>query len=79
MKFSPNICVFFRSITPPHKKTNGLILSLFNCIVVILNTPDGKKDEIPSEMFAHSVKTTTLHKLVVIYRGIDMVTCEEIQ
>lgn len=78
MKFSPNICVFFRSITP-HKKINGLILGLFNCIVVILNTPDGKKDEIPSEMFAHSVKTTTLHKLVVIYRGIDMVTCEEIQ
>lgn len=79
MKFSPNICVFFRSITPPHKKINGLILSLFNRIVVILNTLDGKKDEIPSEMLAHSVKTTILHKLVVIYRGIDMVTCEEIQ
>lgn len=46
MKFSPNICVSFRSITP-HKKINGLNLSLFNCIVVILNTLDGKKDEIP--------------------------------
>lgn len=51
MKFSPNICVFFRSITP-HKKINGMNLNLFNCIVVILNTLDGKKDEIPSEMLA---------------------------
>lgn len=45
------MCVFSLNY-PPHKKINGLILSLFNCIVVILNTLDGKKDEIPSEMFA---------------------------
>ena len=32
-----------------------------------------------SDIVRDSVKTTTLHKLVVIYRGIDMVTCEEIQ
>ncbi len=42
---------FFAQL-PPHKKINGLILSLFNRIVVILNALDGKKDEIPSEMFA---------------------------
>ena len=32
-----------------------------------------------SDIVRDSVKTTTLHKLVVIYRGIDMVKCEEIQ
>ena len=32
-----------------------------------------------SDIVRDSVKTTILHKLVVIYRGIDMVTCEEIQ
>lgn len=32
-----------------------------------------------NDIVRDSVKTTTLHKLVVIYRGIDMVTCEEIQ
>ncbi|HRM57881.1 MAG TPA: hypothetical protein PLP97_11805 [Prevotella sp.] len=32
-----------------------------------------------SDIVRDSVKTTTLHKLVVIYRSIDMVTCEEIQ
>lgn len=60
MKFSPNNVCFFAQL-PPHKKINGMNLSLFNCIVVILNTLDGKKDEIPSEMLAHSVKTTILH------------------
>ena len=32
-----------------------------------------------SEVVTSSVKTTTLHKLVVIYRGTEMVVCEEIQ
>nr|WP_302506740.1 hypothetical protein [uncultured Prevotella sp.] len=32
-----------------------------------------------SDIVRDSVKTTILHKLVVIYSGIDMVTCEEIQ
>ena len=32
-----------------------------------------------SDIVRDSVKTTILHKLVVIYRGIDMGTCEEIQ
>ena len=32
-----------------------------------------------SDIVRDSVKTTALHKLVVIYRGIDMVKCEEIQ
>ncbi len=31
-----------------------------------------------SDIVRESVKTTTLHKLVVIYRGVDMVACEEI-
>ncbi len=31
-----------------------------------------------SDVVKEAVKTTTLHKLVVIYRGIDMVVCEEI-
>ena len=32
-----------------------------------------------SDIVRESVKTTTLHKLVVIYRGTEMVACEEIQ
>ena len=31
-----------------------------------------------SDMVKAAVKTTKLHKLVVIYRGIEMVTCKEI-
>ncbi len=31
-----------------------------------------------SDIVRESVKTTTLHKIVVIYRGVDMVACEEI-
>ena len=31
-----------------------------------------------SDIVRESVKTTTLHKLVVIYRGVEMVACEEI-
>ncbi len=31
-----------------------------------------------SDIVRGAVKTTTLHKLVVIYRGVDMVACEEI-
>lgn len=31
-----------------------------------------------SDIVRESVKTTKLHKLVVIYRGIEMVACEEI-
>ncbi len=31
-----------------------------------------------SDIVRESVKATTLHKLVVIYRGVDMVACEEI-
>ncbi len=31
-----------------------------------------------SDIVRESVKTTTLHKLVVIYRGTEMVACEEI-
>ncbi len=30
------------------------------------------------DIVRESVKTTTLHKIVVIYRGVDMVACEEI-
>ena len=32
-----------------------------------------------SDIVRESVKTTTLHKLVVIYRGTEMVACEEVQ
>lgn len=31
-----------------------------------------------SDIVRESVKTTTLHTLVVIYRGVEMVACEEI-
>lgn len=31
-----------------------------------------------SDIVRESVKTTQLHKLVVIYRGAEMVTCEEV-
>lgn len=31
-----------------------------------------------SDMVREAVKTTKLHKLVVIYRGAEMVACEEI-
>ena len=31
-----------------------------------------------SEVVKTSVKTTQLHKLVVIYRGTEMVVCEEV-
>ena len=31
-----------------------------------------------SEMVRSSVKHTMLHKVVVLYRGIDMVRCEEV-
>ena len=31
-----------------------------------------------SDIVRTSVKTTTLHKVVVIYRSIDMVVCEEV-
>ncbi len=30
------------------------------------------------DIVRESVKTTTLYKIVVIYRGVDMVACEEI-
>ena len=32
-----------------------------------------------SDMVRESIKTTTLHKIVVVYRGIEMVACEEIK
>ena len=32
-----------------------------------------------SDIVRESVKTTTLHKLIVIYRGAEMVTCEEVE
>lgn len=32
-----------------------------------------------SDIVRESVKTTTLHKVVVIYRGTEMVACEEIE
>ena len=32
-----------------------------------------------SDIVQESVKTTQLHKLVVIYRGTDMVECEEVK
>ena len=31
-----------------------------------------------SNMVKELVKTTILHKLVVVYRGVDMVLCEEL-
>ena len=32
-----------------------------------------------SDMVRTAVKTTTLHKIVVIYRSVDMVVCEEVK
>ena len=32
-----------------------------------------------SDLVKESVKTTRLHQLVVIYRGVDMVVCEELK
>lgn len=32
-----------------------------------------------SNMVKELVKTTLLHKLVVVYRGVDMVVCEELE
>ena len=32
-----------------------------------------------SNMVKELVKTTMLHKLVVVYRGVDMVVCEELK
>ena len=31
-----------------------------------------------SDIVRHAIKQTTLHKVVVIYRSIDMVRCEEV-
>lgn len=31
-----------------------------------------------SEMVQHAIGGTVLHKIVVVYRGMDMVVCEEI-
>ena len=32
-----------------------------------------------TEVVKRNISTTTLHKIVVVYRGMDMVVCEEIE
>ena len=32
-----------------------------------------------TEVVKRNIGTTTLHKIVVVYRGMDMVVCEEIE
>ena len=37
------------------------------------------KDYADSDVVKSEVKTTRLHKIIVIYRSVDMVVCEEIE